>query len=92
MARKNSRKMQSTPEENLAEKVRQFFRSRAIGKKCYARSDRLLAEIAKELQPGEAVMLNDRGKKAVLVDPFATKFVAFRPLGFRRYDLEIVEE
>jgi hypothetical protein len=76
---------------DLPAKVKAYFRAKAIGKKCYARADRLLEEISRELPPGGSVLLNESGKKAVLKDPFAGKFVAFRPLGFRRYELEIEE-
>lgn len=71
--------------------MKKYLRSRAIAKKCYARSDRILEEIAAVCRPGEAILLNESGRKAVLVDPFEKKFVAFRPLGFRRYELVIVE-
>ena len=91
MARKNSRKTPVAQETDLAEKVKQYLRSRAIGKKCYARADRLLEEIAAVCRPGGEILLN-AGRKAVLVDPFETKFVAFRPLGFRRYELVIIED
>ncbi len=74
---------------DLPEKVRRYFRARAIGKKCYARADRLLEEIAREVRPGTEIPLNESGKKAVLVDLYDGKLVVFRAHGIRRYDLEI---
>jgi hypothetical protein len=90
MARK-SRSKTPVAQEDLASKVKKYLRARAIGKKCYARADRILEEITAECRPGQEIPLNDSGRKAVVVDPFEKKFVAFRPLGFRRYELVIVE-
>jgi hypothetical protein len=74
----------------LADKVKDYFRARARGRKWYKRADRLLEELAKEMLPGERVQLNER-TWAVLVDRHAKKFVVYNVCGFRRYDLEIEE-
>jgi hypothetical protein len=74
--------------KTLADRIKQCIRARAIGRQYYKRADRLLEEIAKEMKPGEPIALSER-QRAILVDLFATKFVVFKPLGFRRFELEI---
>jgi len=74
----------------LAERVLKCLRSREAGRSQYARADRLLDTIAQEMNAGDEIAL-PKGKKAVLVDLFAEKTVVYKPLGFRRYELKIVE-
>jgi hypothetical protein len=72
----------------LADKARRALRARAAGKRCYARYDALLDEIAAEIEPGETILLNEFGKKAVLRDQFDGKLIVWKPCGIRRYELE----
>ena len=73
----------------MREKIRQILKAKAIGRQYYARADRLLDALAAVLPVGVPVPLDTKGKTATLVDPFGKKFVAFRPLGFRRFELEV---
>jgi hypothetical protein len=73
----------------VRKKIRRYFAEREAGRLAYRRSDRLLAEIARNLTPGVPVQLD--GREVILVDLFAGKDVVFRPCGVRRFELEWVE-
>lgn len=75
--------------DDLATKVRKYFRAKAIGKANYAKADKLLAEIVAQTAVGHEIPLNSAGRKAVLVDVFEGKLVAYRAHGIRRYELEM---
>jgi len=80
-----------TVKDDLPEKIRKCLRAKESGKRGYARADRLLDEISKELVPGEPVLLTESGKKAVLVDQFEDKPIVWKPCGVRRFELKIFE-
>lgn len=77
--------------KELADKVKRYTRAREAGKRSYARADRILDEIAKELKPGEEITLNAAGRKVVLVDNFAEKNTAFKSAYIHRYELKLIE-
>ena len=83
--------MSKKPKADLADKVAKCLRAKEAGKRAYARSDRMLEEIAKEVAPGAEIPLNDVGRKAILKDRFADKNIVWTPCGARRWELEIVE-
>lgn len=75
--------------EPPAEKVRRYLRAHDAGKRNYAKADRLLGELAKEVGPGVEITLDGTGKKAVLVDRFKDKDLVFQPCGARRWELKV---
>jgi hypothetical protein len=77
--------------EPLAARVTKCLRARELGRRQYAKADRLLDSVAAEMKPGDEVEIGAGGKKAILVDEFAEKTVVFRPSGFRRYSLKVVD-
>ncbi len=81
--------MTKKPKADPAEKVRQYLRAHDAGKRNYAKADRLLAELAKEVGPGVEIVLSDTGKKAILKDRFKDKDLVFQPCGARRWELEV---
>lgn len=88
-SRRKSRK-----EFTLADLIARYQKTREAGKRAYARSDRLMNEIAKLMEPGEPVQISESGRKAVLHDKFAEsgeKGVMFTPALARRWDLEVIE-
>jgi hypothetical protein len=82
----------SKPKKNdLASKALKCIKAKESGKRAYARADRLLAEIAKAIKPGEEIVLNDAGRKAVLKDRFDGKDIVWTPCAARRWELEVIE-
>lgn len=75
---------------SLAAKIRAHERSLQRGKREYKRADELLKEILERMRPGQEITLNGR-RKARLKDNFAEKNTAYRALGIRRFEIEIVE-
>lgn len=75
----------------LAEKVLRYLTARERGGRYYKRADRLLDELAAEIAPGQEIVLNEAGRKAVLVDLYADRNVVFKPCGVRRYELKILD-
>lgn len=66
------------------------LRAREIGRRHYAKSDRLLEAIVKKISRGKEIPLPG-GKKAVLKDNFADANKVFRSHGIARYELEVIE-
>jgi hypothetical protein len=83
--------------EALREVADRYFRAHRQGERGYKRADAILTEIAKILKPGEAIPLNENGRRAVLVDQFlekdgkTPKVIVWNPCAARRFKLEIVE-
>lgn len=75
----------------LAGKILRCLAARERGGRNYKRADRLLDELAAAVTPGEEILLNQAGRKAVLVDLYAERNVVFKPCGVRRYELKIIE-
>jgi hypothetical protein len=78
------------PPEPLEQRIVKAMRARELGRRKYAQADRLVSSCRAEMTVGEPIELPN-GKKAVLKDNFADRDVVFRPLGVRRYELEITE-
>lgn len=81
---------------DIADKVTRYLRAKQSGKRGYERADRLLSEIAAEVDPGEEIPLSgdgskEGGRKAVLKDRFADKNIVWTPCGARRWELEVIE-
>lgn len=74
-----------------AAKVAAYSRAKEAGKRGYQRADRILGELAAEMTPGEEIVLNEQGRKAVLVDKFDGKNIVWNPCAARRWELEVVE-
>ena len=83
--------MSANKKPDLASKVARYLKAKEAGKRAYERSDRLMAEIAKEAKPGEEIVLNVAGRKAVLHDRFAEKDLVWTPCGARRWELKVIE-
>lgn len=73
--------------DSLADKVSRCLRSKELGKKHYARADALMAEIAKEIDPGTPIKLS--GKIVTLVDRFADREIVWTPCAARPYELKV---
>ncbi len=79
--------------ESAADKVARCIRAREHGRKMYARSDRLLSELVKEIGIEQAVKLNESGKTARIKDKLQPgQASAFCPAVFRRYEIEISDD
>lgn len=65
-----------------------LLRARELGRRHYAKSDRLLGEIRKQVQIGEEIALPG-GKKAVVEDLYASSDKVFRSHGIGRYELKV---
>jgi len=73
----------------LARKIQRAIRTREMGKRAYKRADALIAEIAKEMKPGQIVQVsNERAYE--LIDNFAGKDTVWNPCAARRWELEEV--
>jgi hypothetical protein len=83
--------MRRKSQSDLADLIQRHLRTRASAKKLYERSDRLLAEIAKLIRPGDAVPLNHDGKRAILVDNFEEKAIVWGHGAVRRYEIVVVD-
>lgn len=79
--------MSKKVKDDLAKKARKALRERELGARHYEKSDFLLEELSKEVEPGQPIPLGD-GKEAVLVDQFAGKTIVWNPCAARRYKLE----
>jgi hypothetical protein len=76
---------------DLEKKVKQYARVKALAKRNYDRSDRLLVEIAAALPVGEEMPIGNSGKKVLLMDNYAGKNIVWGHGGVRRWDLDIIE-
>jgi hypothetical protein len=83
--------------EALRDVATRYFRAHGQGERGYKRADAIVNELAKILKPGEAIPLNENGRKAVMVDQFlekdgkTPKVIVWNPCAARRFKLEIVE-
>lgn len=78
--------------ETLVHKIERCIRARELGAKNYKRSDALLDELMKELEPGQVLPLNANGRKIEIIDNYPPgKVVHFKPCGVRRYELKVIE-
>lgn len=76
--------------KSLAAKARKMFRARDRGKDGYAESDKILREMrALGMKPGDAVVINAAGDKAVLDDNYAASDKVFRAHGISRYEVRL---
>jgi hypothetical protein len=71
-----------------AELVTDHLRARELGRRHYAKSDRLLNEIRKLVPVGEEIEISG-GKKAMIKDNFASQDKVFRSHGIARYELDV---
>lgn len=76
--------------ESLADKVKRYFRVQDSIKRSYKRSDKLLAELLLEMQPGEAVPFSEF-EKVVLEDNFKNDNKVYRAHGISRFELKKVK-
>lgn len=93
-AKKKKADVASGPRDaGLGEKVQRYLKAREAGKRGYKRADRLIKEIAAAVKPGQEIVLNESGRKVVLVDKFAAAKddIVWTPCAARRWDLEIIE-
>ena len=75
---------------SISEADRNFGTVAQLGKKNYARADRLLQEIATEIEPGQIIKTGEKnGLK--LKDKFFEKDIVWTPCAARRWELEEVE-
>ena len=76
-------------DKDLARKIQQAIRAREMGKRAYKRADALMAQIAREMEPGEVVKVSPE-KAYELVDNYAGKDIVWNPCAARRWELEEV--
>lgn len=76
---------------DVPSKVKKYLAAKEAGKRGYQRADRLLAELAHLMRPGQEIALNEQGRKAVLKDRFEDKDIVWTPCAARRWELEIIE-
>jgi hypothetical protein len=76
--------------ETLSDKVKRYFRVQDSIKRGYKRSDKLLSELLTEMEPGQAVPLNEF-EDAVLEDNFKTENKVFRAHGISRFEIKKVK-
>lgn len=74
---------------DVVELILKCARARERGKKLYKRSDDLLAELLKQVDPGQPIKMNDEGRTAVIVDKWKDKTQVVAISFARRYELEI---
>jgi len=79
----------SRKRDDLAAKIQRAVRSRELGKKHYARADMLMAEIAKELEPGQVIKISAE-RAYQLEDKFAGTEIVWTPCAARRWNLKEV--
>lgn len=90
---KMSKPKKQREEASLEELALRYERAHQSGKRCYARADRLLQEIAARIPSGEEVEIGG-GRKLLLTDRFLDlegKGIIWTPCAARRYDLKIVQ-
>jgi hypothetical protein len=75
--------------ESIADKILRCHRARERGKRSYAKSDELLAELLTVLKPGQVVKLESGSARIVDKLPKG-KFKAADVGYFRRYELKIL--
>ena len=76
--------------EDLLKKAQRSLRARELGKKNYARADRLLQEIATDIEPGQIIKIGEKNGLQ-LKDKFFEKNIVWTPCAARRWELEEVE-
>jgi hypothetical protein len=74
---------------DLGAKILRAVRAREQGKRAYKRADALIAEIVKEMEPGQTVKVSTE-KAYELVDKFAGKEIVWNPCAARRWEFEEV--
>ncbi len=80
--------------EDVGDRVAAYLRALEVGKAKYAEADALLEVLVKEMRVGVPVSLNGAhggGGRfvAILVDQYATRTVVWRPVGVRRFRIEV---
>ncbi|MGH9716413.1 MAG: hypothetical protein ACRD4R_06770 [Candidatus Acidiferrales bacterium] len=93
MPTKTSAKKKAPEKNDITQLVRDFLKAKTSGRRGYERADRLLAEISKQVSPGQEFELWP-GKKAKLKDRFAEgakRGVIFTPCATRRWELELID-
>jgi hypothetical protein len=77
--------------KGLATKARRHLKARADGSACYSRADRLLREMREAgMKPGDAVTINAKGERVVLLDLYADSDKVFRSHGIGRFELKLI--
>jgi hypothetical protein len=77
--------------KRFATKAKKLLKAREVGRSNYACADRLLGEMRAEgLRPGDEIVINSAGDRAVLKDLYANVDKVFRSHGIGRYELELV--
>ena len=98
----NSTKKPAPSKFDLEKKVKQYARAKALAKRNYDRSDRILNEIGAQLgskcekcgsllPPKDEIPIGSAGKKGILTDSYAGKNIVWGHGGVRRWDLDIIE-
>lgn len=80
----NKKAVAKTPAELAAA----HLRARELGRRNYAKADRLLSELRKQVVPGQEIELAG-GKKAIVADLYAVDEKVFRSHGIARYELKV---
>lgn len=86
-----AQKRKSETEQETAELIRKFLRTRANAKLLYDRADRLLVQISERMSAGESIAANASGKRYALIDNYAGKNVVWGHGGVRRYDVDVID-
>lgn len=76
---------------SLPERVKRYLAQKAAAKRAFDRAERMLAEVASSMKPGQEVKL-DAEKTAVLRDKFEGKDVLWGHGAVRRWEIEVIEE
>jgi len=76
--------------EDLAKLVEKYLRTKESAKRGYARADRLLLEIAKQVDPGAPIQLTAH-RVARVIDKFASREIQWGHGAVRPYEIEVSE-
>lgn len=83
-------KTKASPAPDLAAIAVKLLRARELGRRHYAKSDRLLDSLIIHAKVGEEIALPG-GKKCRLKDLYAGQNKVFRAHGIGRFELEVFE-
>jgi len=76
---------------SIAAKFRRWQKTLGRAKSLYGRADRILVELAAQLEVDKPSPINSTGKHVVLRDNFAGKEVVWGHGGVRHWDLETLD-
>lgn len=72
----------------LQAKIERYQQLLKQARRRYRRANLLLEEIVSDLGVHEPIEFDD-GRRAIVLDCFATKITAFKPVGFDRYTIQV---